>query len=495
MISKEKMEFLLNSFDLGSSTAENDPLLEVAKIETQEFYDLFFNDRIDIIKGIKGSGKTALYRLFYFLKDFSIEKKQLHCIFGVETTGDPVFRLFSQEFASYDAVQFENFWSIYFILLIAKYINENENLQKTLGSDYKVINEIISNMGINIKKYEYSLKDSINIIQKFIGSVSVSTNFTPSDDISQVLSTSSISFDPQKMDNIKVKPLYISEFRDRIATIFQKHKLKIWLFLDRLDEVFQHHSNVEKYGLIGLLKSAYNFNCPELRIKIFIRDDIIDFISEDGFTALTHVFDRCSNTMNWSKDQVLQLIVYRLYAIENIRSYFNIEKNEIESGIYRENVFARIFPDKIGKSPTMEWLYSNCGDANGVVTPRDIIDFFNFAKNEQLKAFKINPKEQEKLILEMYFKVALQQLSKHKRTIFLKAEFPQLKNVLLKFEGGYSEYDVDSLKYLFKEDYLKVIDDLKSIGFMKYNHKTGTYKIPALWRHGFNIRNRKAKFT
>ena len=495
MISKEKLDALLNAFDLGSSTAENDPLLEEAKIETQEFYDLFFNDRIDIIKGIKGSGKTALYRLFYFLKEFSIENKQLHCIFGVETTGDPVFRLFNTEFAKYDAVQFENFWSIYFILLVAKYINDNESIKKTLGSDVKVINDIISNMGIKIKKYEYSLKDSINIIQKLIGAVTVTTSISPSDNATQIVSNSSISFDLKKMDELKVKPLYISEFRDRIASILYKYKIKIWLLLDRLDEVFPHHSNEEKYGLIGLLKSSYNFNCPELRIKIFIRDDIIDFISEDGFTALTHVFDRCSNTMNWSKDQVLQLIVLRISAIEGIRNYYSIEKEKLESGFYREHVFNKVFPSKIGKTPTIDWLYSNCGDANGVVTPRDIIDFFNFAKNEQVKAFKVNPKEQEYLITENHLKMALQLLSKHKRVIFLKAEFPQLKSTLLKFEGGFSEYDVDSIKFLFGDEYLRVIDDLKSIGFMRYNHKTGTYKIPVLWRKGFNIRNRKAKFT
>ncbi|MGD0281686.1 MAG: hypothetical protein ABSB95_04915 [Dissulfurispiraceae bacterium] len=72
MIDSDLRGFLLGYFDLGASTAENDPLLESAKIETQEWNDLYFHDRIDLIRGIKGSGKTALYRLFSLLQKHMI---------------------------------------------------------------------------------------------------------------------------------------------------------------------------------------------------------------------------------------------------------------------------------------------------------------------------------------------------------------------------------------------------------------------------------------
>lgn len=94
MIEREDVQWQLDAFDLGASTAEKDPLLETAKIETQEFHDLYIHDRIDIVKGIKGAGKTALYRLFYFLKNHMIDTKAIYCIFGIEATGDPIFRQF-----------------------------------------------------------------------------------------------------------------------------------------------------------------------------------------------------------------------------------------------------------------------------------------------------------------------------------------------------------------------------------------------------------------
>ena len=109
MIDSETLGWLLPQFDLGTSTAENDPLLEAAKIETQEFHDLYWKDRIDIIRGIKGSGKTAIYRLFSFLRDYMVEKKGLFCVFGVEPTGDPIFRLYQKEFEEFNEIEFENF--------------------------------------------------------------------------------------------------------------------------------------------------------------------------------------------------------------------------------------------------------------------------------------------------------------------------------------------------------------------------------------------------
>lgn len=50
---------LLQHIDLGTSVAESDTLLETARIETSAFADLL-NDRVDLIPGTKGSGKSAL---------------------------------------------------------------------------------------------------------------------------------------------------------------------------------------------------------------------------------------------------------------------------------------------------------------------------------------------------------------------------------------------------------------------------------------------------
>ena len=60
---KEEAANLLAAINLGSGVAETDDLLESARVETSVFLDLL-GDRVDLVPGTKGSGKTALYRMF-----------------------------------------------------------------------------------------------------------------------------------------------------------------------------------------------------------------------------------------------------------------------------------------------------------------------------------------------------------------------------------------------------------------------------------------------
>ena len=67
---KTELVDILQSIDFGSSIAEQDTLLERARVETSAFTDLF-NDKVDLVPGTKGSGKSALYRIFVdFLPDY-----------------------------------------------------------------------------------------------------------------------------------------------------------------------------------------------------------------------------------------------------------------------------------------------------------------------------------------------------------------------------------------------------------------------------------------
>lgn len=497
MISKEEVNWHLDEFDLGASTAENDPLLEVAKIETQEFYDLYLHDRIDIVKGIKGAGKTALYRLFWLLRDHMADEKNLFCVFGIEPTGDPVFRQFQTDFKNYNEIEFENFWGIYLIALIYKLIFTTDRLKHHLNSeDISAIDNTLLKMGIKISKDNFSLKDItctiFDRIKKCKIEFGVETKLHPV--TSQVTGFKpTLELNPSNMEELSKRPIYLADFRNIVVKILKRHGLKIWVMLDRLDEVFPHRSNTEHNGLRGLLKAAYNFSDPYLRIKIFMREDIIDYLAAKGFTALTHVTDRCSATMTWSKDNILHLIVKRISANEALSRFYAIDPTKINSDkIYRETVFYKFFPQKIGKTSTLDWLCSNCADSNNTITPRDIIDFFKFAKAEQFKKFKLNPQDQEHFITADIFKIALEELSKRKKTTYLFAEFPHLKDYIIKFEGGHADYTAESLQKLLGDKWQAVIEELKSIGFIKFVPKKAIYKIPVIWRKGLSIKRGRA---
>ena len=100
---------LLAQLDLGSSVAETDQLLEVARVETSAFRDLL-NDKVDLVPGTKGSGKSALFRIFVqFLPDHLLKQRRVVVAHGVEDPGDPVFDAFRGEFEQLDEREFVAF--------------------------------------------------------------------------------------------------------------------------------------------------------------------------------------------------------------------------------------------------------------------------------------------------------------------------------------------------------------------------------------------------
>ena len=56
---------ILRTVDLGNSVAENDDILEAARVETSVFSDLL-EDRVDLIPGTKGSGEQSLPNYYGF---------------------------------------------------------------------------------------------------------------------------------------------------------------------------------------------------------------------------------------------------------------------------------------------------------------------------------------------------------------------------------------------------------------------------------------------
>ncbi len=114
---KRNLAAILRNVDLGSGVAETDQLLEAARVDTSVANDLF-NDRVDLIPGTKGSGKSALYRIVVeFLRDVLFRQKKVVLAHGVQAHGDSVFQVFNKQFGRLSEDDFVNFWCIYFVSL------------------------------------------------------------------------------------------------------------------------------------------------------------------------------------------------------------------------------------------------------------------------------------------------------------------------------------------------------------------------------------------
>ena len=86
-----EMKSLLRQLDLGNPVAEFDDALDRYFVETETFRALAF-DKADIIAGEKGTGKTALFRVFRQRYTSIPELKGVEVVAGFNPSGNPVFQ-------------------------------------------------------------------------------------------------------------------------------------------------------------------------------------------------------------------------------------------------------------------------------------------------------------------------------------------------------------------------------------------------------------------
>lgn len=514
MIRKEEYKDLIESLNIGANVAEQDVFLEEAKVETPIFND-FLNDKIDFILGSKGSGKTSIFRLTQAAKDILLDKFNLHLIAGVESQGNAVFELFKKEFSSFSESDFENFWKIYFINLIYNdFINNNlfESKLKIYKSD---INELVNEctaIGVPQISRASGLREivekTINAIKpkrkvkKIAGSITYNANQP---------SLLSPSLELEFEDNKPVKeedklPIYVSKIGIILEKLLGKVNLKIWILLDRLDIIFEHGSQLEFFALRGLLRAYESFQVSSgsplkyLRMKIFLRDDILNFLlAPDQFKristyrppknlpALTHITSRATKTpLSWTKEEIQQLMLKRLFLSSSLRSYFKVSIADLSNEKNRNDVWVNLFGDKIEpgdrKPDSLSWIYVRLSDAHQV-TPRSAIDFLEGTIHEQIRLFKLNNVDQERLFSPQAIRHGIVTASKEKYVKETKNEYPKIIQHIEKLRGRSAQ--IIEPKKIFGENYREIIAELEKIGLLI---KIGdVYKVSFIFRAALGV--------
>ncbi|MDP3043466.1 MAG: hypothetical protein Q8N21_03615 [bacterium] len=488
---------ILTELDLGSGIAEEDDLLEDARIETSVFSDLLM-DRVDLIPGTKGSGKSALYRIFVeFLPERLLHQKKIVIAHGVQHHGDPVFHAFKDRFEKLSEDAFVDFWCIYFVSLIHENFLKNEIYKPYIqdcDNEINLFRKACEEARIPEIIGKKSLKDILSWCLNALKEMNLALKIKHGDlEYQATLFSDKIVTKTPENKILKTElPIYVTNVKNALEKILTKTGLNIWLMVDRLDEIFPRRSELECKALRGLLRTIRFFSSSQIKIKIFLRDDIFENIvkTKDGFTALTHVTSRKSDTLKWDEAQILDLILKRLLSNELLQKYLNVDMEKFNaSTTYRKELFYQIFPDNVYKgerqSSTLRWIYSHSQDGNGVVTPRDIIYLITRAKQKQYDILSANPEGTSESIFDpQAILYGHEELSQYKKITFLKAEFPHLWECIEKLIGGKTQYKSASIKKLFGKNWEDITNDLISIGVL--SKTKDTYDIPFLYRKGLD---------
>ena len=492
---------ILRGLDLGSSVAEQDNLLETARIDTSAFNDLV-EDHVDLIPGTKGSGKTALYRIIVdFLQQHMLERRKVVVAHGVRHHGDQVFQVFRDRFGKLSEPDFVDFWCIYLISLANEHFIKSPIYAKQLKNatrEIREFNEACVRARIPSFAGKRTLLDvldwTLTTVQSWLPKRVRYKSPHDGSELEVDLFGNAISGNTAGtiVAASAQLPVYVGKIKVKFESVLQKCDLNLWLMIDRLDEIFPRRSPLETKALRGLLRTLRIFESPTMRVKIFLRDDILEqIVDEKGFTALSHVAARQAKPLRWTEDQILCLIVRRIFAHKPIADYLHVDPEQLDSVEYAREAFYKVFPNAVYRGErrisTSRWIYSRASDGRGVVTPRDVIEMLRNAVQYQQEAVQaVLDGDSDEIISSAAIRDGYQRMSKDKLTKYLKAEFPHLWSTISKFSGGKTEYSEANLDRIFGKARAKVTKDLVSIGVLRRerrrNENTEVFKIPFLYR-------------
>jgi len=496
---------LLQGLDLGSSVAESDTLLEAARIETSAFGDLL-NDRVDLIPGTKGSGKSALFRIFVdFLPEALLRQQKVVVAHGIQAPGDPVFHAFTEQFTKLTEEEFISFWCIYLVSLAHEQFIKGDRYRAFLNkadTEIQRFRVACAKARIPDIKAKKSLKDILDWSLHVLTAWRPKFTYKPPNASGEFeldlfgSKTEAKSVETEHASDHSL-PSYVNDVKESLEAVLVASGLSLWLMVDRLDEIFPRRSDVEKTALRGLLRAMRYFASPSIRVKVFLRDDMLEQVvkTQDGFTALTHVTVRQADTLRWTQDQILAMVVRRFFANDNLVQYLEINRDQLNaSPSYRAKCFDKIFPTTVFKgskqSPTIRWICNRCADGRGVVTPRDVLDLLIRAKQRQQDIYAAEPEGTSDWVIgPVAIQYGFEELSKRKRQTYLEAEFPHLWKEIEKFSGGKTAYSGSTIQGLLGSKWKVTVENLLDIGFLSEGRrkKEIVYSIPFLYRHGMNV--------
>jgi hypothetical protein len=490
----EQMEIksLLRKLDLGNSVAEFDEALDRYFVETEAFRALAL-DRADIIAGEKGTGKTALYRVFKKRYTSIGELKQVEVVAGFNPAGNPVFQRLAQV-PPLSEGQYVSIWKTYLLSLVGNWVLELYGSQAT--KRMWELESLLVQIGLRSSddSAQTIFSKLINVMARIMKPKSAQVAFTASEAgipiITPKLEFESIapSADP---------PEYIPHEKalSILNEALEEVDLTVWIVLDRLDEAFQGFPSVEILALRALFRTYLDLNAyPRIRLKLFVRNDVFRKVTQGGFVNLTHVNARKIEII-WEEEDLLSLFARR------VRESAEFVADMSMTSCTDRGIFDQIFPKQVDQGPrkptTWNWMMSRIRDGNGIKPPRNLIDLALKAREAQIRSEDRSPHEYTPdlpLVEADSIRRAHRVLSEQRVQDTLLAEAADLAPFINHFRGGKAEHNEASLATLLAVPEAGVRAAVKPLIEMGFLEEIGSrsFKVPMLYREGLEITQGKA---
>lgn len=492
---------ILKQVRFGNQIAEEErDDLKSYFVETQSWRQII-NGNVDVVYGTKGAGKSALYLLVQDHID-SLFDDGILVVVAENPRGAPAFESLTTS-PPPDEKHFINLWKLYFLALIGRElteygINNPEALKivATLKSE-----GLLPDKGTSLKKILSTVK---SYVTRYLNPSSFETTLVTSESTGGITGvTGRIYFSEAAAQDAKFGDgNSIDDLFSLVSEGLARQSLSIWILLDRLDVAFDDSEDLERNALRSLFKAYRDIRAYDnIVLKIFLRSDIWDRITDEGFREATHISRDIK--LEWDKPSLQNLVARRFLNNEAVSRYLSIDPAEVINDASKQLDFlSKVLPDQVetGKrqSSTFDWILKRTTDGSGKNAPREIIFFFNAMIENQLKRLDRgeNPPAGTQLFDRAAFKDSLPALSDYRLTKVLYAEYPDMRPYIEKMSSQKSEHNSKSLSRIWgtsEAETNMIIERLVKIGFFEIDRNKDTVKIPYIYRPSLAIIQGKAE--
>jgi hypothetical protein len=486
---------LLRQLSFGAQVAEEETN-ELAEyfVETDQWLRILGGE-VDIIRGHKGAGKSAIYLLLSARTNYLFDKNIL-LVSAEKPRGTPVFKSLVADPPTSEA-EFVGLWKLYIVALIAQKMKEFDIKGNAAEQLYKSLEEQglletttdLARLFQMVKEYAKrwlnpaALEAELKFDPRTGLPTGIGGKITPSEPSSDLRENGFASVD-------KLLELANSALRSV--------KLHIWVLMDRLDVAFAETHDLERNALRALFRvylDVAGYEC--IKLKIFLRSDIWDRIVEGGFREASHITRVVA--LEWTPKALLNLVVRRLLKNKLLVDEFRIDRDAVLRDFDAQNdLLYRFFPMQVEqgtrKPNSFDWMVSRCADGTGKTAPRELIHLLIAIRQKEIARIERGEAQppSDQLFDRSVFKAALPAVSEARLVQNLYAEYPEMKTVLSKLRGEKTEQTIESLMSIWglnEDNALKVTENAIHLGFFERRDVKGktTYWVPFLFRDALEM--------
>ncbi|WBQ05969.1 P-loop ATPase, Sll1717 family [Kribbella sp. CA-293567] len=478
---------VVQSISLGSRVAEEErDDLSTYFVETENWRKVYQGEA-DVIFAPKGGGKSAIYSMLMARENDFFDRGILLAT-AENPSGGTAFAEVEKEPPTSEA-EFIGLWKIYFLTIVAQTLADYDLTSDPAMRLLAKLEEagLLPPSTAGRRQLVRRAMDYVKTFFRPPASIEATMSVDPS--TGAPMFVPKITFVEPSTEQRQAGSLFVDELFDLAEQALYDADASIWILLDRLDIAFADSAKLETNALRALFRVYRDLQTRRnIDLKIFLRSDIWESITREGFREASHITRDLR--IEWNENTLLRLAVQRLLSSDQLRSHYGVDQQKVLSDIEQQRAFFyEVYPPQIDqgskKPATIDWCLSRTKDGTGHNAPRELIHLLSEARNSQLNRFETGQAAPEggTVFDRQAFKEALPTVSKVRLTQTLYAEHPSLRSYIEKLEGQKTRHNVPSLAAIWgatDAEAEKVAEQLVVIGL--FEPRLNDFWVPFMYR-------------